>query len=241
LTPLLAAAAPPTPPPYPFEKEAPADNGERTTTREVALRSRWLSVPHGILDTYYYRGTEPGWAYLEGRPSLTAHALGIEASLRDGRHQVVFYVEYIDATFDAGYFDDVDDGTPNHLDGIFLEPGPWLGLAAVGADYVHVIPLLKPEHTAASLGISLSFGVGAGLGVVTGELSSWDADDVGNPAYKRYLDGTDRDEAMSLPPVIPLVDVLAKLSFDLGERATIYADGGIHTALYWGVGAGVAF
>ena len=83
----------------------------------------------------------------------------------DGRHQGVFYLEYVDATFDAGYFDDVDEGTPDHLDGIFLEPGPWLGLAVFGVDYLHVIPLLKPEHTRSSVGISFSLGVGAGVGL----------------------------------------------------------------------------
>ena len=78
-------------------------------------------------------------------------------------------IEYIDVLLDGGYWDDIEEPA-DHLDGIYLEPDEWLGAATFGANYAFAAPLIHAERTGHALGWSWLFGVGGGLGVVTGEL-----------------------------------------------------------------------
>ena len=139
-----------------------------------------------------------------------------------------------------GYFchDDDDDG---YVNGDFLRPSKGLGLIGFGADYAYEGHIVTLDDTGGRFGMSMLVGGGLGVGVLAGSLDRWVYDDQGNPSYKRYLDGVEPDSTTGIPRVLPLVDVNAGLRFHLGDRAVVRVEGGLHTMLFWGVSAGVAF
>lgn len=215
---------------YPFARAAPIPSRIRTYAVEVGARWRALSVPPSMLDGWWFDANDPGWAYVdEPRPVVSGTAYGLEFGLRGNHANGVFWTEFVDSAMPAGYWDDVEDPA-DHLDGRWLSPSAGFGLVAAGGDALYEAHLVRPASTAGRVGLSVVVGGGLGLGVVVGHLDQWNADDFGNPAYKRFLDGRPPDESANVPPVLPIVDALVGVRLTLGERWTLRAEGGLHGA-----------
>jgi hypothetical protein len=163
----------------------------------------------------------------------------------------IFYVEYLNPLVEAGYWDDRDRDAGHNDDGSWIEPVN-LGVINVGADYAYEV------H--ATTWLSFLFGGGLDVGFILGDLKEWqagetpgDADnnnaevDCGpapTAAYDRYKtckvdsylvkDGT-------IPPVIPMVDILVGMRFNIADRAAIRLEGGFHYMLYGGASVSVVF
>ncbi|MFT4626653.1 MAG: hypothetical protein ACI8PZ_005330 [Myxococcota bacterium] len=238
--PASLAYEPPERPPFQFENVAPERGESRSWVYEVGLRGRMLSIPASILAGRYFDATAENWAYIEDRPAVTGRALGLEVVVRGTRANGIFYGEYVDSTMRGGYWDKIEE-PPDHLNGEYLEPSTAFGIAVLGADYAHELPLVKPELTKGAFGLSFLVGGGLGVGIVTGRIDRWLPDDEGNPAYKRFLDGELADDPARIPPVVPIVDATGALRLTLGERASIRLEGGLHTVLFYGISAGVVF
>ncbi len=232
-----ALAAPPVEVrPYPFEKAAPVNVPERSFEVDVGLRYHAMSVPDAVLDRWYFDSDEPNWAWIDPRPAATMRAIGLQAEIDAGPLQGTFWSEFIDSTVVGGYWDDRED-VPNHLDGKFLVPTDGFGAIAAGGTLSWDGVFLPSEQTRGAVELAFRIGGGVGLGVVTGHLQQWNADDFGNPSYKRQLDGLPADGSAGFPPIVPIVDALAGLRVGLGERLDVVAQGGIHGALAWGLTA----
>ena len=225
---------------YAFDNIAPPPVHDRKFDMGISFRLRAVSVPKSILDIWYYDQDDPDWAYIEERPRLLGHAVGLEYSLRGPTANGIFYVEFIDSHMKDGYWDDIEE-PPDHLDGDYLSPSRGMGLVAFGADYAYEAHIVKRELTEDRFGLSFLVGGGLGLGVLAGRLDRWGPDDQGNPAYKRYLDELEPDSDKQIPRVFPMVDVNTGLRFDFGDRVYWRVEGGLHTLLYYGTSVGVSF
>jgi hypothetical protein len=235
-----AAYEPPERPEFQFDNIAPERGEARAWVYELGLRLRSLSIPASVLSGRYFDASAPNWAYIEDRPAISGRALGFEVVVRGERANGIFYSEYIDSTMSDGYWDSVED-PPNHLNGEYLSPTVGFGVATLGADYAYAIPLIEPGNTKGTIGLSLMLGGGLGIGIVTGKIDRWLPDDEGNPAYKLYLDGEPADDPARIPPVVPIIDAIAALRLELGQRASIRLEGGLHTVVFYGASAGVVF
>jgi hypothetical protein len=223
---------------YAFETVAPVPKEGRAFEIEVGVRLRMVNIPPSLLDVWYYDEDDEGWAYIEGRPPVRGHGIGLETVVKGDNSNGIFYVEYIDSDLEAGYWDDIEN-PPDHLDGDFLAPSPAQGMVTFGANYAYEIHVLKIAATEGRFGLSFLAGGGLGLGVLTGSMSLWSPDSDGNPSYKRYLDGLPPDSDKEIPRVYPMVDMNASLRLNFGDRVVLRLEGGLHSMLYYGTALGV--
>lgn len=225
---------------YSLESIASTPAHDRQFDMEVSVRVRAVTVPRSVLDVWYFNKDSDDWAYIEDRPKISGHAVGLEYALKGASANGIFYAEFVDSAMTDGYWDDIEEPA-DHLDGDYLSPSKGLGLIAFGADYAYEAHLVKMADTEGRFGLSFLVGGGLGLGILAGRLDRWGPDDQGNPSYKRYLDGLPPDSDKQVPRVYPMVDVNAGLRFNLGDRAVVRLEGGLHTLLYYGTSVGVMF
>jgi hypothetical protein len=204
---------------YPFENVAPTPDHSRKFDMEVSVRIRSVSVPRSVLDTWFFDQDDPNWAYIEPRPAVRGTAMGLEYGLRGAKANGTFYVEFVDAAVGGGYWDDIEDPA-DHQDGDFLVPSSGMGLVAFGADSAYEAHIVRLEQTGGRFGMSFLTGGGLGLGILAGRLDVWRPDTLGNPAYKRYLDGLPPDSGKQIPRVYPMVDVNLGLRFNFGDPSS---------------------
>lgn len=243
LTALPALATDPAPPPGPdAASTAPVLPKTRKFLMEVNFRGRYMFLPESVLDIWYEKHSGDG--ILE-RPAVGAYALGLEFVIKDKQANGIFYLEYISALMDAGYWDD-RDSEDDFGDGTWIEPEGF-GLVALGADYGYELK--------ATSWLSFLFGAGLGLGIKTGDLVEWDPGEPegtqnGNntdpgcgpdkPSYERQEDCED-DGTTAVPAVIPMVDVNVGFRFNFSDRATLRIEGGLHDLPYAGAAVGIVF
>lgn len=225
---------------FALEDVTPTPRHDRIMKMEVNLRLRAVSVPRGLLDIWFFDVDDGNWAYIEPRPTIRGHAVGLEYVLKGESSNGIFYLEHLDSAMSDGYWDDVELPV-DHLDGVYLVPSKGLGVLGFGADYAYEAHLVGIDDTNGIFGLSFLVGGGLGLGILTGRLDRWGPDAQGNPSYKRYLDGLPPDEDRSIPRVYPLVDVNAGLRMSFGDRASLRLEGGLHTLLYYGLSFGTSF
>ncbi len=225
---------------YPFEKAAPLPDHDRKFDMEMGIRLRQVSVPRSVLDVWYFDQDDPNWAYIAPRPVILGTAVGLEYLLSGNSANAIFYTEWIDSAMKDGYWDDIEEPA-DHMDGDYLDPSRGMGMVAFGADYAYEAHLVTTDQTDGRFGLGFMVGGGLGMGVLVGRLDRWGPDDIGNPAYKRYLDGLPPDEDKSVPRVFPMVDVNTGLRFRFGDRVSWRLEGGLHTLLFYGTSVGVTF
>lgn len=212
------------------------------TPMSAHLRYRRLSVPDGILDSWYFNAGDEGAT--EQRPSIRASVVGVEFALEPQPTNFIFYFEYIKSGMEAGYWDDIES-PPNHFDGDWIEP-EGLGVFAFGANLAHEVPLWSQD---APVWMGLMFGGGMGLGFAKGHLNQWKPGMVqgeiiecqpGAPATIRK-DLCDPDATPGIWPIVPILDLTISPRFHIMEYGSLRFDFGIHNALYWGFAAGSTF
>ena len=213
---------------------------------EVGLRYRGMSVPDGVLDAWSYDIDDSDPAPVD-RPQVRGRAIGLEYSLVQPAGTWTFYVEQIKNLTQPGYWDDVDDGEIDHLDGQWID-GSDVAIYALGASTAKEIPISDNKNPAY---VSFTAGGGLGIGLVTGSLQRWypgfnltdetvvdAACQPDSPAYERTDCTTDGE--VRVPTVVPMVDINLglKLNFPYGY---LRLEGGVHDMLYWGAALGGHF
>ena len=209
---------------------------------EVGFRGRAVSLPKAVMSIWYHDEGDDGWPLAgEGRPPIGGWSLGLEFVVKNDSANGIFYFDYIDSTMPGGYWDDREqDEDTNFFDGEWIQPTDNLGLVAFGANYAYEIHLVTTAKTNGYFGLSMLFGGGAGLGILIGDIDSWESRD-GKPAYQLYDEGDTPDGDTSIPRVYPMIDLNASLRFNIADRAVIRLEGGLHSMLYWGASVGVMF
>lgn len=235
----------------PMEDASPAPAAAGTTRDMnfmVGFRSKYMAVPDSILDLFTYsHASEP-----ISRPSVSAYSLGLEFVVEGNRDKTtrpngIFYAEYIGAVMAPGYWDDREN-PPDYDDGSWIVPDD-LGMVAIGADYMSEFMITD--------WFAFMVGAGLGIGFVTGELTEWEpgepdangdnTDWTCGPAAPAY-DRADSDKAdcpddgsVAVPAVLPIVDVLAAVRFNIKDRASVRIEGGFHDMFYGGLAVGIVF
>ena len=233
------------------EVAAPGTGGpERTRDflMEINFRGRYLTLPDGLLDIWYYDEGDDGVTM--DRPKVRAWGVGLEwwARWETGACFTVFF-DYLGHMIDEGYWDDVEEPA-NHHDGEYLVPSR-LGIIDFG---------FGPGYEA-KITPWMGFMFWGGLGplFLTGEFDHWVhgsnaendpyceqgdgtlSDPVNSPAYERYAAGCGSDGAKRIPSVLGVVDLVVALHFDFNQRANLRIEGGIHDLPFVGMATGVTF
>ena len=226
---------------------------ERKVDMEVGFRGRYLFLPDGIMDIWFYNETEPGYAYDEPRPTIEGYAIGLEYVVKSKADAPtaangIFYFQYIDSEMGEGYWDDVEgDAAVNHLDGDYLVPSQNLGLIAFGADYAFEVFFVRPDQTNRKFAMSLLAGAGLGVAYLFGDITQWnpcaeDCGGYGNTAFERYNNDAPDDGTKRLPSrVWPLLDFNVGLRFVIAERVVLRFEGGLNDLIYGGGALSVQF
>lgn len=246
LTALLTAPAgaqEPAPlPPAPVKSTTSAPR-DRPMPMEVNFRGRYMAVPDPIIDIWFFDRDDEG-ANPFDRPNVRMYALGVEYVLKPRPANWIFYYEYIGSGIEEGYWDDVEEPA-QHDDGDWVRPDD-LGMHAVGFNYAHEVDATDPGR---DVWLSFLFGAGLGVGLVTGEMTTWHPggnDSVRNgcgledPSYLRK-DYCTADNNKRIPRVLPIVDLTASARVNFAERANLRLDMGIHDMLYIGGAVGGVF
>lgn len=231
------------------EVAAPGTGGpERTRDflMEINFRGRYLTLPDGILDIWYYDEGDEGVTM--DRPKVRAWGVGLEwwARWETGACFTVFF-DYLGHMIDEGYWDDVEEPA-NHGDGEYLVPSR-LGIIDFG---------FGPGYEAKiTPWMGFMFWGGIGPLFMTGEFDHWvhgsnatndpmcEQGELNDPqnksAYERYTAGCGSDGAKRIPSVLGVVDIVMALRFDFNQRANLRIEGGIHDLPFVGMATGVVF
>lgn len=224
----------------------------RNYLMEMNFRGRYMKIPDSILDIWFF-DEDDSTGHLP-RPDIEGYTLGLEYGFRKDTANWILYFEYGGSLMEEGYWDDVDDdGTTT--DGSYVVPDH-LGMVNFGGNYAYA---LKAEDW-----LSFLFGGGLGVTMLTGQVIEWKPGNVTDaatelndpdctmgdgslsdphnaPAYERYGAGCGDDGAVTLPKVLPIVDINLGVRFDIKQRASIRLEGGFHDMLYFGGATGIVF
>ncbi|MEE2750258.1 MAG: hypothetical protein VX519_02415 [Myxococcota bacterium] len=216
----------------------------RNYLQQVNVRARYLSLPDGILDRWYFNDdTQTTTGPHPPRPKVRAQAVGLEYVLQRDEANGIFYFEYMPVLMEHGYWDDREQGgeTPEYDDGDYVKPENF-AIYTLGANYGFAVP--------ANDWFSLIFGGGLGVSIRSGQLQYWGSTIAGVDGeentwtamqhYENEPNSPDGDYE-EVPRVIPMVDVNLGVRFDLNETANIRVEGGFHGLFFLGLASGIVF
>lgn len=226
------------------------EDGQLSTTTDggveygVGIRLRGVFVPKGELELFVERAGDNGSSQL---------GLGVELTRRRGDTELQLGIEF--EGFNPGegvWIENGDDVALGDSADVVLargdQPDP-LSWVTFEFTFFKNTPLTKQ--------LALRFGVGGGLGIVTGELRHYDVfcapgatNDNPSPGCEPPVppfNGTGQFEngevlvPYDLPPVFPVLNAIAGLQIKPTEKMTINVEGGIRTFLFFGVSSSYFF
>ncbi len=214
----------------------------RDFMNQVNVRSRYLLLPDGIMDNWYYGAdTETSTGPHPARPSVRAWAVGLEYVVQVEEANGIFYFEYMPVIMEDGYWDDKESGgDPDYNDGDYVVAENF-ALYTLGANYGFAVPTTP--------WMSLIFGGGLGVSIRSGELKAWGSTVAGEEGAENTWTApqhheaapADPDEVYDIPKVIPMLDINLGLRFEINETANIRLEGGFHGLFFFGGAAGIVF
>ena len=220
-----------------------ASQGDQTSTprpyaMEISLRARRMTVPRAVMDIWYLDQNAATWP-LPGqeRPFLHGWSYGMEFVVKAEKDNGIFWFDWIDSSTPEGYWHYAADP----VGGDYIRPAPNLGLVSFGADYAYEAPMVRAERTGGAFAMSFLVGAGLGMGILVGDIDTWTPTPDGQLAHERYARGDLPDDESQVPRVFPVVDVNVGIRFQLARRVVIRLEGGLHSAVYYGLTAGYMF
>jgi hypothetical protein len=218
------------------------EHKDRKLVMEIGIRARRMSVPKGILNSWYSNADTTGWPLPgQDRPLIEGWAYGLEWVFKKDHTNGFIWFDFVDSTMDEGYWDDLNEEPPNRRDGDYIVPRKNLGLVTFGGDYAYEVDMVRLDQTKQAFGLSFLVGAGVGLGVMVGEIDEWSQGIDGTPSYELYAAGEPAQTEKKVPRIYPIVDVNLGLRFNFGDRVVLRVEGGVHTLLYYGASLGFRF
>lgn len=207
-----------------FDDYETAEEKQKKIAAEFGLgvRVRTIYIPKFVIELFYEEATS----------SVFKPGFGLELSRRKGNFELVFGLEYENLSPDDGFFlgKDDDPNVPEQApDYVVFDDFSWV---AADVAFLFSAPLNKQ--------LSFRYGAGLGIGVVLGEVRQTDStcsagtDDIqtdcmANPNAMQV------DEAADLPPVLPVVNLLAGLQWRPAEKFTINFETGLRSVPFLGL------
>jgi hypothetical protein len=188
----------------------------------LGVRFRTIYIPKFVIELFYEEATS----------SVFKPGFGLELSRRKGNFELVIGVEYENLSPDDGFFlgKDADPNVPEQApDFVVFDDFSWV---AADVAFLFSAPINKK--------LAFRYGAGLGIGVVLGEVRQTDStcaagtDDIQTDCMANP-NGMQVDEAADLPPVLPVVDLLAGLQWRPAEKLTINLEGGLRSAAFLGL------
>ena len=207
-----------------FDDYETAEDKQKKIGAEFGLgvRLRTIYVPKFMIELFYEEATS----------SVFKPGFGLEFSRRKGNFELVIGVEYENLSPDDGFFlgKDDDPNVPEQApDYVEFDDFSW-----VAADVAFLFNAPLNER------VSFRYGAGLGIGLVLGEVRQTDStcapgtDDIQTDCM-RNPNAMQVDEEADLPPVLPVVDLLAGLQFRPAEKLTINVEAGLRSVAFLGL------
>jgi hypothetical protein len=187
----------------------------------VGLRVRGVFEPKGVIELFVK----------EAASGMFHPGFGLELNRRRGNFELVLGLEYENVSPKDGYYlEKGDDGispgeTPDFIN--------FDGLAWFTADLAFVF------HSPINDKVSFRYGAGFGLGLVLGDVLQTDSvctgRDIQNECVKDTSPGAQIDDPADIPPVFPVVDLLAGFQFKPTPKMTVNLEAGLRTLFFFGL------
>lgn len=210
--------------PPPEAEDAAVVNREGVVYYGLGVRMRGLFVPQGVFEQF-----------VDIAPSgIRQPEVGLELLRRRGYFEAALGVAWAPLSTDEGIwltdFGDLDD----HPSYVEYDGFSWL---SVDLNAAWTYPLRQT--------VGLRYGLGVGLGFLMGEVLETDyicpASRFELDMCRQAEDAVDVREPIALPPFIPLTNAFLGIQYTPSEWVALNLEGGIHTALFAGLGVHVYF
>ena len=186
----------------------------------VGLRLRGVFEPKFMIELFLE----------EAASGVFSPGFGLELNRRRGNFELVLGFEYENVSPDDGFYLEKGDDP--------LTPGE-------APDYVEfdglgwfTVDLAFMFHSPINDKVAFRYGAGFGLGIVTGEALQTDSictgRDIQNDCTPDPNGGQVNDPA-DLPPVFPVVDLVAGVQFRPTPKMTVNLEGGLRTLFFFGL------
>jgi hypothetical protein len=205
---------------------------ERTpTSYGVGLRLRRIVVPQGFLELFAQ----------EAASGVQETGLGVELIRRKGNFEISLGVEY-------------ERLQPE--DGLWLEKGHTPGQPGQNPDYVEFrdfgwlgVDLTFAWQLPLHEMVALRYGAGLGLGFVRGDVLQTDTECTGSSTDSctqiaegtAFQQGLQYKDPAELPPVFPVINLLAGAQVRPVKRLAINLEAGMRTVFYFGLTTALFF
>ena len=187
----------------------------------VGIRLRGVFVPKGLLELF-----------VEEASSGVFHpGFGLELNRRKGDFELVLGLEYESVSPEDGYWLEKGDDP--------LTPGQTPDFTEFDGLSWFTLDLTFAFRSAINEQLSFRYGAGFGLGLVLGDVYQTDSVCTGRNIQEDCTPitgggGQIRDPA-DLPPVFPVVNLLAGLQYRPTEKITVNLEGGMRTLFFFGL------
>lgn len=197
--------------------------GDKTSIG-VGLRLRNVRVPQGLIEVFVQRA--PGGASNVG--------FGLEVSRRKGQFEVQLGLEYEKVSIEDGYWVENGDEIPrDEIDSVKFDNFGWVTAELSFLYHTPIIPQL-----------SVRYGGGAGLGVITGDIRRTDVACTTTSfesCRESMVPGHNVEEPYDLPPVMLVINAIVGVQIRPTEEIFINIEGGLRTIPFFGTTAGYYF
>ena len=196
--------------------------GDKTSIG-VGLRLRNVRVPQGLIEVFV--SSAPGGASNFG--------FGLEVARRKGQFEVQLGLEYDSISIDKGIWIENGDTIPaDEPDYVEFEDFGWVTAELSFLYHTPIIPQL-----------SVRYGGGAGIGVLTGEIIRTDyrCVDTNPDNCQPSPTATNDHKPYDLPPVMLVINAIVGVQIRPTEEIFINIEGGLRTIPFFGTTAGYYF
>ncbi|MEO8844875.1 MAG: hypothetical protein ABI704_25050 [Kofleriaceae bacterium] len=251
LDPTADAKKPPEPAAATSDTAPAITNPDDVISYGVDLRLRNERIPTALLELFVNRA---------GGDSVSSAGYGVDFIRRKGTTEISLGFEYTNLNPGEGVYVEKSKSVPSDPADLILSPDHTPGSESFGW---FTVEFNFASHVPINKYVSFRWGLGAGLGIITGGLYRWDVACGPGATNDNLTPGclpgdvsefqgvgtghTSNDSSgaqeltpvkYDLPPVFPVIDAFVGFQFHPVDKVVINVEGGLHTLPYFGLSVG---